>query len=81
MRAVTLRRRRAVCAFRWIREPAGRWPAWVARCSVLAGGELWHERRSGRQLVARGEWLVRELDGTVLFYTDDEIRRRFEPRP
>jgi hypothetical protein len=81
MPAVVLRRRREpVHALRWTGEAEALWPAWVGRCCVVADGELWHERRSGRQRVERGEWLVRDLDGSVLVYTDDEIRRGFEAR-
>jgi len=40
--------------------------------------ELRHERRSGTQIVYMEEWLVKDLDGSVCFYTAAELSRDFE---
>jgi len=81
MSVVTLRQRvEPVQAWQWTGQPQILWPAWVARCCVLVNGELWHDRQSGKQVVNRSEWLVQELDGAVIGYTDEEIQREFEPR-
>ncbi|MBR1193205.1 hypothetical protein [Bradyrhizobium sp. AUGA SZCCT0160] len=56
-------------------------PAWVQRsCSRNDAGELIHTRYSGTQVVNEGEYLVRELDGWVCFYTSDEFWEKFEER-
>jgi len=54
------------------------WPAWVQRIAVrTAPTELVIERRSGRQFVYVGEWLLREPDGAVLWCTDRDYRRDY----
>jgi hypothetical protein len=52
-------------------------PSWLAHCCFRRDGELIHERRSGRQVVRDGEYLVRDLDGEVIFYTPAEFKRAF----
>jgi hypothetical protein len=74
----------ALIAWQFLGQPLHEWPSWVqSSCSLQRGDdgqlELRHERRSGAQIVYLEEWLVRDLDGGVCFYTDDEVRRQFEP--
>ncbi len=81
MTIFTLRQRvEPVQAWQWTGQPRSLWPAWAARCCELRNGELCHMRQSGDQLVYRDEWLVHELDGSVICFTDEEIQREFEPR-
>lgn len=81
MGVITIRQRvEPMQAWQWTGQPRGLWPEWVKRCCERRDGELFHIRQSGDQLVCQSEWLVRELDGGVVFYTDDEIQREFEPR-
>jgi len=73
----------ALIAWQFTGQPMHEWPSWIqSSCSLqrCEDGhlELRHERRSGTQIVYLGEWLVRDLDGGVCFYTDTEIRRQFE---
>lgn len=81
MGVITIRQRvEPMQAWQWTGQPRALWPAWVQRCCELRKGELCHMRQSGDQFVYRGEWLVKELDGDAVSYTDDEIQREFEPR-
>ena len=67
-----------VQVWQWSGQPVRHWPAWVHRCCVWTlNGELIHDRQSGRQVVNQGEWLVRDLDGEVNFYTKSEFFRLF----
>lgn len=73
----------ALIAWQFLGQPLHEWPSWVQSCCVLQRGgdgrhELRHERRSGAQIVYLGEWLVKDLDGGICFYTDAELRREFE---
>jgi hypothetical protein len=73
----------ALIAWQFSGQPLYEWPNWVqSSCSLQRGDdgqlELRHERRSGAQIVYPGEWLVRDLDGGICFYTDAEIRKQFE---
>lgn len=52
-------------------------PAWVTKDCFFNGNGLVHDRQSGRQIVDRGDWLVRSLDGEVGFYTDVEFNKMF----
>jgi hypothetical protein len=75
----------ALIAWQFLGQPLHEWPAWVQNCCALQRGddgrlELRHERRSGTQIVYLEEWLVKDLDGGVCFYTDAELRKEFEPR-
>jgi hypothetical protein len=74
----------ALIAWQFLGQPFHEWPTWVQSSCTLRCGEdgrleLSHERRSGTQIVYLEEWLVRDLDGGVNFYTDSELRRVFEP--
>jgi hypothetical protein len=73
----------ALIAWQFSGQPLYQWPSWVqSSCSLQRSDdgqlELRHERRSGAQIVYLGEWLVRDLDGGICFYTDAEIRKEFE---
>jgi hypothetical protein len=73
----------ALIAWQFSGQPLYEWPSWVqSSCSLQRSDdgqlELRHERRSGAQIVYLGEWLVRDLDGGICFYTDAEIRKAFE---
>jgi hypothetical protein len=76
----------ALIAWQFSGQPLHEWPSWVqSSCSLQRSDdgrlELRHERRSGTQIVYLGEWLVRDLDGGVCFYTDAEIRKEFDIAP
>jgi len=69
-------------AWQFLGQPLHEWPAWVQSSCTLQRGpdgrfELRHQRRSGTQIVYLDEWLVKDLDGGVSFYTDVELRREF----
>jgi hypothetical protein len=73
----------ALIAWQFTGQPLYEWPSWVqSSCSLQRSDdgqlELRHERRSGAQIVYLGEWLVRDLDGGICFYTDAEISKQFE---
>jgi hypothetical protein len=70
-------------AWQFIGQPLHEWPSWVqSSCSLQRDSdgklELRHERRSGVQIVYLGEWMVRDLDGGVCYYTDAELRLTYE---
>ena len=70
-------------AWQFLGQPLHQWPSWVQACCSLRSGmngklELRHERRSGTQIVYMEEWLVKDLDGSVCFYTAAELSRDFE---
>jgi hypothetical protein len=70
-------------AWQFLGQPLHEWPSWVqASCALQRDSEgrleLRHERRSGIQIVYLREWLVKDLDGGVCYYTDAELRRDFE---
>lgn len=72
-------------AWQFLGQPLHEWPSWVqASCSLQRADdgklELRHERRSGVQIVYLEEWLVRDLDGGVCFYSDAELWKAFETR-
>lgn len=72
-------------AWQFLGQPLHEWPAWVQDCCTLQRGpdrtfELRYERRCGAQIVYLGEWLVKDIDGGVCFYTDAEFGRTFEHR-
>ena len=75
----------AFIAWQFLGQPLHEWPTWVQNCCTLQRSEdgkleLRHDRQSGTQIVYLEEWLVKDLDGGVCFYTDEEFRREFEPR-
>jgi hypothetical protein len=73
-------------AWQFTGQPLHEWPSWVqSSCSLQRSDdghlELRHERQSGTQIVYLEEWLVRDLDGGVCFYTDAELRKEFDIAP
>ena len=75
----------ALIAWQFTGQPLHEWPSWVqSSCSLQRSEdghlELRHERQSGTQIVYLEEWLVRDLDGGVCFYTDAEIAQRVRHR-
>jgi hypothetical protein len=73
----------ALIAWQFTGQPLHEWPSWVqSSCSLQRSEdghlELRHERQSGTQIVYLEEWLVRDLDGGVCFYTDAELRKEFD---
>jgi hypothetical protein len=73
----------ALIAWQFTGQPLHEWPSWVqSTCSLQRSEdghlELRHERQSGTQIVYLQEWLVRDLDGGVCFYTDAELRKEFD---
>jgi hypothetical protein len=76
----------ALVAWQFTGQPLHEWPSWVqSSCSLQRSEdghlELRHERQSGTQIVYLQEWLVRDLDGGVCFYTDAELRKAFDIAP
>ena len=70
-------------AWQFLGQPLHQWPDWVqANCSLQRDSEgrfeLRHERRSGAQIVYLEEWLVRDLDGGVCYYSTAELQRDFQ---
>lgn len=51
---------------------------WVTRCTEERDGELYLIRRSGKQLIRPGEWLVRNLDGDAVWLPDKAFRALYE---
>jgi hypothetical protein len=73
----------ALIAWQFTGQPLHEWPRWVQSTCTLQRSEdghleLRHERQSGTQIVYLQEWLVRDLDGGVCFYTDAELRKEFD---
>ncbi len=70
-----------VFAWRFLGQPFQDWPHWVQDCCGAQFGvgyvQLVHTRRSGKQIVNCGERLVKDLDGAVVYYTDQEFRRKY----
>ncbi len=69
-----------------IRQPCQAWqygsgipPVWADDCLRMNdAGELLHVRQSGMQVLRLGEWLIKSLEGGVVFYTDAEMWKVFE---
>ena len=68
---------KSVQAWQFRGQPRGVWPEWVNGKSSEFGIELIHDRKSGRQVVYMGEWLVRMPDGDVWWFTDEEMHHNF----
>src|SRR5207237_9777608 len=76
----------ALIAWQLTGQQLDEWPSWVqSSCSLRRSDdghlELRHERQSGTQIVHLEEWLVRDLDGGVCFYSDAELRKEFDIAP
>lgn len=82
MNCLTLRpRTEPVTAWQFTGQPETEWPAWVRRCcrpvAIDGAAAARHERQSGAQILYPGEWLVRDLDGAITFYTGREVEAHF----
>ena len=63
----------------WQYQLEGPRPEWVERITATNDdGELFHTRISGRQVLYPGEWLVRDMDGAVVYYSDEEFNDTFD---
>jgi hypothetical protein len=51
---------------------------WVYACTERRGDELYLDRRSGKQLIRAGEWLIRNLDGDPIWMDDQAFRATYE---
>ena len=68
-------------AWQYTEQPWDEWPSWVKQCCMKVGDVMRHHRPSGAQIVYPTEWLVKDLDGGVCFYTDVEFNREYVSRP
>ena len=63
-------------------SPPHSWPAWVKACVIQRHvGEDTHlilHRRSGDQIVNRGDWLIQNLDGEPEWLTGAIMRAEYE---
>lgn len=57
---------------------AGIVPEWVSACVEWTNGDAYLVRRSGKQLLNRGEWIVQNLDGDPEWLTHDQMRKTFD---
>ncbi len=77
MSMIVHQRSQPMYSWQWRGDNFATAPLWVRQTCWEYDGELVHERRSGRQVLVSGEWLVRDLDGAVTFRTPEEFAREF----
>jgi len=65
----------------WRCDPWLPTPQWVKNCTELSGGELLLIRPSGKQALKFGEWLVKNYDGGIIWFTDERFEREMEVVP
>jgi hypothetical protein len=67
-------------AWRYTGQPRSEWPAWVSRrvTRTYEGGALTLSRKSGKQWIYLGEWLVRDLDGDPEWLTHADMCREYD---
>jgi hypothetical protein len=53
-------------------------PPWVEACTEQRNDGLYLVRASGKQLIKRGEYLIRDLDGEPEWMTDAEFHLEYE---
>lgn len=53
-------------------------PQWVVTATRLEESGLWLIRRSGKQFIKPGEWLIRNLDGEPEWLTHEQMRKTFD---
>ena len=51
-------------------------PSWVFACTERRDGSLYLVRRSGKQIIHVGEWLLRDLDDVDPEWVDDATFQR-----
>ena len=56
-------------------------PMWAVGHIIVDGEDVYLIRRSGKQLLNRGEWLVRDLDGEPEWMTNKDFARLYELSP
>ena len=72
-------RRRSEIRSAWKYTPRGTMPRWVLSCTLLDGtGELYLVRKSGKQRIDSGNWLVQNLDGEPDWYDAESFHRNWE---
>lgn len=66
-------------AWRYTGQPYHEWPAWVRGCvGEVEEGVPCLVRKSGRQILHPGEWLIRDLDGDPEWLTHDRMCREYD---
>ena len=53
-------------------------PSWVMNCTEYHHDGLYLVRRSGKQIIHPGEWLIRDLDGDPEWVDDATFQREYE---
>jgi hypothetical protein len=53
-------------------------PAWARNCTENRADGLYLVRLSGKQLIERGDWIIRDLDAEPLWMTDKDFRREYQ---
>jgi hypothetical protein len=53
-------------------------PSWVFACTERRNGSLYLVRRSGKQIIHPGEYLIRDLDGDPEWMTEADFLREYE---
>lgn len=54
------------------------WPSWVKKCCLIINDTFIHDKDTGRQALYENEWLVKNLDGEVIYYSDVKFRKEYE---
>ena len=63
----------------WQYDNKTRFPQWVANCVEWNDDdELYLVRRSGKQRIDKGDWLLRDLDGDPEWMTEADFFREYE---
>jgi hypothetical protein len=65
-------------AWRYTGQPRDEWPNWVRSWVYYEGPTAVLSRRSGKQWLYPGEWLVRDLDGDPEWLTHEQMVREYE---
>jgi hypothetical protein len=62
----------------WQYQAGHKRPPWVMRYTEFVDGEMILKRHSGKQRIEYSEWLVWNLDGDPIWFTNDEFQRMYE---
>jgi len=54
------------------------WPEWVENNTKWIDDELFLKRRSGNQLMLHGDWLIKDLDGGIIWCRNVDIWNEWE---